>query len=174
MILDLIDRLANQAKQNDLQFLLIGGHAVTRLGHARLTLDIDFMVISGDEKKWEQLLGTYGYRSYSEGPAFKQFSGQIGWPRIDLMIVDNVTFGKLSAEAESNTGVRTPSPRHMVALKLHAATSPTRSKPAQDWEDIRNLIRIHHLDPNEQEFSALIIRYGGQSALDQLKNMCKG
>ena len=46
-----------------------------------------------------------------------------------------------------------PRPEYLVALKLHAAASPTRSKPAVDWEDIRQIIRISHLDPAERAFA---------------------
>ena len=33
-----------------------------------------------------------------------------------------------------------PRPEHLVALKLHAASSPKRSKPEVDWEDIARLL----------------------------------
>ena len=33
----------------------------------------------------------------------------------------------------------------MVALKLHAARSPSRSDPGKDWTDIRPLIKRHGL-----------------------------
>lgn len=145
MILELIERLSSEAKQRDLDFLLIGGHAIARLGHARMTLDIDFLVPSGAKDQWTALLGQFGYSCYSEGNAFAQFSGQVGWPRIDLMLVAADTFAKLSVEAIEKEGVRVPSPRHMVALKLHAASSPDRSKPEQDWEDIRKLILLYRL-----------------------------
>ena len=54
-------------------------------------------------------------------------------------------------------------PRHMVALKLHAARSPSRSEPSKDWNDIRPLIReARSLDPADREFATLVVRYGGE------------
>jgi hypothetical protein len=51
----------------------------------------------------------------------------------------------------------------MVALKLHAARSPSRSEPSKDWTDIRPLIReARSLDPADREFATLVVRYGGE------------
>ncbi len=174
MILELIERLAEEAKKRNVEFLLIGGQAITRLGHARMTLDIDFLVRVDQRPAWAGVLEKFGYACYSEGNAFAQFSGQTGWPRVDLMLVDQATFEKLAADAIPAESVRVPSVRHMVALKLHAATSPTRSKPVQDWEDIRQMVLLHHLDLDEPEFQKLILRYGGDSALEKIRALCQG
>ncbi|TSA30879.1 MAG: hypothetical protein D4R65_12315 [Verrucomicrobiaceae bacterium] len=169
MIKELIDRIAGEAGNRRLNFLLIGGHAVSKLGHSRMTLDVDFLVRSGQRREWESMMGSFGYTCYSEGNAFAQFSGKIGWPRVDLMILDDSTFGKLSAEALGSDAVKTPSARHMVALKLHAACSPDRSKPEQDWEDIRQLVMLHHLDPSDRAFRDIILRYGGKESLARIQ-----
>ncbi len=129
----------------------------------------------GDTRSaWENLLGTYGYQCFSEGTGFAQFHGKGGWPRIDIMLVDAATFSKLVAEARETQGVHTPSPRHMVALKLHAASSHERdpAKAAQDWQDIRKLIEIHNLDLSEASFTDLIRKHGGEQALDHIRRLC--
>jgi hypothetical protein len=54
----------------------------------------------------------------------------------------------------------------MVALKLHAASSPQRSNPEKDWGDIFQLMKRHRLDLDEEAFDALVKRYGGQAALE--------
>ena len=174
LILELIKRLGGEAAKHGLDFLLIGGQAVGILGHPRMTMDIDFLVRSSNKQSWEELLGTYGYRCFSEGRGFAQFEGKVGWPRLDLMFVDDETFAKLCTESVEDHGRRTPSPRHMVALKLHAARSGERDadKVAQDWIDIRKLIELHHLDPREEAFASLIRRYGGEEALVKVRQMC--
>jgi hypothetical protein len=171
MIQELIDRLTKEAGKRGLDFLLIGGHAVSMLGHSRMTLDVDFLVRMEQRGEWEGLLGSFGYTCYSEGNAFAQFSGKVGWPRVDLMILSDSTFGKLVAEASGSGAVKTPSARHMVALKLHAACSPDRSKPDQDWEDIRQLVMLHHLDPSESTFHDLVLRYGGKESLARIQEI---
>lgn len=175
MILELIERLGSEAGKRGLDFLLIGGQAVGILGHPRMTMDIDFLVPSSDKQSWEELFGVYGYRCFSEGRGFAQFEAKVGWPRLDLMLVDDETFAKLRAESVEDQGRRTPSPRHMVALKLHAARSDERDpdKANQDWIDIRKVIELHHLDPDEETFASLIRRYGGEEALVRIRQMCQ-
>jgi hypothetical protein len=175
MILELIERLTEEAVKRDMDFLLIGGQAIGVLGHLRLTMDIDFLVLASKKSGWEELLGTYGYRCFSEGKGFAQFEGKPGWPRVDLMLVDNATFAKLRADAVETKGKLTPSPQHMVALKLHAARSRERDpdKSNQDWIDIRKLIELHRLDPSDEAFASLILRYGGQEALERIRRMCQ-
>ena len=65
--------------------------------------------------------------------------------------------------------VRLPRPEYLVALKLHAIASPTRRKKEVDWEDIRQIVRICALDPDEESFRALILRYGDEAALKRIR-----
>jgi len=85
------------------------------------------------------------------------------------------TWEKLIAGARemdlSGQRVLVPRPEYLVALKLHAAASPTRSKPEVDWEDIRQIVRICALDPERDEsFRELILRYGGEDALAKIQS----
>lgn len=175
MILELIERLSKDAAKENLDFLLIGGHAIGLLGHQRMTMDVDFLVLASNKPGWEELLGRFGYRCFSESKAFAQFEGNAGWPRIDLMLVESATFAKLRSEAIVTQGQRTPSPQHMIALKLHASKSSDRNpdKANQDWLDIRKLIELHDLDPNEETFASLIRRYGGDEGLERIRKMCQ-
>ncbi len=64
--------------------------------------------------------------------------------------------------------VRIPRVEHLVALKLHAAASPTRDAREQDWEDIRQMVRACHLNPTDTYFREIILRYGGEEAIDRI------
>jgi hypothetical protein len=174
MILEFIERLVRKASGKGLDFLIIGGHAVAHHGYARMTLDVDFLVPESQRAGWNGLLREFRYEAYTDQAAFMQFaSGASGWPNIDLMIVHDDTWAKLRAEAveKSHRGlsVYVPAVRHLIALKLHAAKSATRSTPEKDWNDIVELVRRHRLDPNEDEFSALILRYGGEESLSRIR-----
>lgn len=175
MIVELIERLTEEAAKRNMDVLLIGGQAIGVLGHLRLTMDIDFLVLASDKAGWGELLGIYGYSCFSEGKGFAQFEGKTGWPRVDLMLVDDATFAKLRADAIDTEGKRTPSPQHMVALKLHATRSNERDpyKSNQDWLDIKKLIELHKLDPHEENFASLIRRYGGEEGLERVRQMCQ-
>ncbi len=168
MTLELIERLTSEAGKRGLEFLLIGGHAVIQHGYQRMTVDVDFLCRAGQREVWGGLVEQYGYKMYSEANAFTQFSGKPGWPKVDLMFVDDSTFEKLERESVRKGNLHVPSPRHMVALKLHAAKSPTRSEPEKDWGDIEALIKLHRLDPDDPDFRDIICRYGGKESLARI------
>lgn len=175
MILDLIERLTQEAAKRHMDFLLIGGQAMIHLGYQRLTMDADFLGPQETRDKWEKILSGFGYRLDNRTPAFDQFKHDMPvWPRVDIMYVDQPTWSNLNNEAgdkvHGKATVRVPSPRHMVALKLHAARSPSRIDADKDWIDIRQLVRRYNLDLEDPEFVKLVIRYGGDQALEKLKN----
>ena len=118
------------------------------------------------------------FRFFHGTEAFVQFDSQHRkGPPVDLMFVDAQTWQRLSEGARggdfAGEKVWMPSPEFLVALKLHAANSPTRSKPATDWEDIRQIVRICGWDPEEESFRALILRYGGENGLERIKDFTK-
>ena len=165
MTLEFIERLTSEAGKRGLEFLLIGGHAVIQHGYQRMTVDVDFLCRAVQRGEWGEVIEHYGYKVYSEATAFTQFAGDPGWPKVDLMFVDDSTFEKLERESVRKGSLHVPSPRHMVALKLHAARSPTRSEPEKDWGDIEALVKLHRLDPDDQDFRDIILRYGSQESL---------
>ena len=171
MTLELIERLTGEAGKRGLDFLLIGGHAVIQHGYQRMTVDVDFLCRADQRREWGEVVERYGYKVYSEANAFTQFAGEPGWPKVNLMFVDDSTFEKLERESVRKGNLHVPSPRHMVALKLHAARSPTRSEPEKDWGDIEALVKLHRLDPEDPDFRDIITRYGGQESLARIGEM---
>jgi hypothetical protein len=169
-----IAALLKLAAQRGLPCLLIGAHAVVTLGYIRNTVDLDLLVSEENRSQWLDLLRELGYRFFHGVAAFAQFEppDETGVP-IDLMFVDGATWQKLAEGAIETdlSGVRAfvPRPEYLVALKLHAAVSETRSKPEMDWEDIRQIVRICGLDPKDESFRALILRYGGEDGLAKIE-----
>jgi hypothetical protein len=162
------------AKERGLPSLLIGGNAIVLLGFLRNTVDLDLLVPDAHRSRWLDLLRDLHYRFFQGVSAFAQFEPPEGSTApVDLMFVDDATWEKLIAGAvEKQIGterVLLPRPEYLIALKLHSASSPTRSKPETDWEDIRQIVRICGLDPHEESFRALILRYGGESALQRIE-----
>jgi hypothetical protein len=166
------------ASERGLPSLLIGANAVLLLGYIRNTIDLDLLVPEQSRSGWLDLLRELGYRFFHGTAAFAQFESrdQTG-PPVDLMFVEHETWEKLLEGANEmrlgSVRVLLPRPEYLVALKLHAASSPTRTKPEVDWEDIRQLIRICRLDPAEESFRALILRYGGEDALAKIQNFAR-
>lgn len=160
------------AAERRLPSLLIGANAIVLLGYIRNTIDLDLIVPEESRSQWLDLLGELGYRLFHGASAFAQFEApkRAGTP-VDLMFVDQSTWAMLIDGAKemqlAGQEVLLPRPEHLVALKLHAIESPTRGKPGVDWEDIRQIVRICALDPDDQSFRAPILRYGGEDALEK-------
>lgn len=174
MIIELIERLAREAARHEMDFLVIGGQAMNHLGYQRFTLDVDFMGSESTRNQWEEIMRSYGYALAVRTPALDQYTHQTpGWPQVDIMFVNDGTWQVMRSEAgEKQSGritIRVPSPRHMVALKLHAAKSPQRTDPAKDWADIHALVQAHALDVSDPAFLDLVVRHGGTEALEKLK-----
>ncbi len=163
------------AAERGLPSLLIGGNAIILLGYIRNTVDLDLLVPESSRSRWLDLVRELGYRLFQGTPAFAQFeTSQAGGMPLDLMFVEEATWEKLIDGARAvdlgEESALLPRPEYLVALKLHAAFSPTRSKPEVDWEDIRQIVRICHLDPAEESFQALILRYGNDEALRRIRS----
>lgn len=165
--------LLSAAGGKDLPFLLIGGNAVVLLGFPRMTIDIDLLVPAEKRSQWLDLMRELGFRFINGTEAFAQFQpGSQGMAPVDFMFVDSATWKSLDEEAREETiaeqTVRIPRVEHLVALKLHAASSPTRGAREQDWEDIRQMVRTWHLDPAQPYFRELILRHGGEEAMKRI------
>ena len=149
------------------------------LGYIRNTVDLDLLVPETTRSRWLDLMRELGYRFYHGVSAFAQFEApnQTGVP-LDLMFVDQSTWEKLIQDAKemdlAGERVLIPRPEYLVALKLHAAASPTRSKPEVDWEDIRQIVRMCGLDPADGSFRTLILRYGGEDAFARIQSFARG
>jgi hypothetical protein len=156
-----------------LDFVLIGGNAVILSGFARSTADIDVMICSNNRSRWLDAMRDMEYRLFNGNPVFSQFEPvSKDDPAIDLMYVDEKTWSVVRSSAVEKKlerfSILVPKPEHIVALKLHAAKSPTRGKPETDWEDIRQLIMVHQLDPQNEDFRALILKHGGEESLEKI------
>ena len=166
------------AAERGLPSLLIGGNAVIALGYLRATNDLDLLVRETQRTQWLDLLGSLKFRFFHGQGGFAQFEvGPGGAVPLDLMFVDDQTWQHLMEGArEVMMGGETamlPKPEFLVALKLHSATSATRSKPEVDWEDIRQIVRICGLDPAEESFRKIILRYGGEDGLRRIEGFPK-
>jgi hypothetical protein len=163
------------ATERGLPSLLIGGNAIILLGYIRSTVDLDLLVPDSSRSQWLDLFRDLGYRFLHGVSAFAQFEPpeRRGTP-VDLMFVDDATWQKIQIDSVEKSlageAVHLPRPDYLVALKLHATASPTRRRREQDWEDIYQIIRICQLNPDDDSFRSLILRYGGDDALRKIKS----
>ncbi len=158
-------------REKNLHALMIGGHAVTALGHPRATFDLDLLIPRSAAEIWKTELAQLSYLPFSESSNFIQLEATHNFPLppIDLMLIDDAVFHAILADKIDSTPLATPSPQTMIALKLHAINQPSRLNTEQDWSDIIALIRAHKLSLDDAEFSAIVLKHGGQTAIDRIK-----
>lgn len=175
-MVEIVSQIVSRAMARDLPFLLIGGNAVILYGVPRLTLDIDLLIPDRAEVKWITFLDDLNYSVYYKTNAFIQLEpdGHNDLPPIDLMLVDESTWGKLESESrtkslDEDVIAPLPHPMHLVAMKLQATNSPNRRSNALDWSDLVQIIKAQDLNLADEEFSAIIDKYGGSDAMHRLK-----
>jgi len=150
------------------------------LGFARNTIDLDLLVPMARRSAWLDLMRDLRFHLYHGSDAFAQFEpepGGSGMVSVDLMFVDDRTWERLSAEPlerdVAGHPILIPRPEHLIALKLHSASSPDRQRPEMDWEDIRQIIRICGIDSANPAFREIVLRYGGEKALRRIESFPK-
>ena len=114
-----------------------------------------------------------GYRTYFETDAFLQLQAPENLPPLDLMIVDDQTFGRIEMTANQKVlngqQIRIPDPLRLIALKLHATRDPARRTTETDWQDVAGLLQATNLNLEDPELRAIISQYGRPGALTEIQ-----
>ena len=144
-------------------------------GFVRATDDLDLLVQSSRRDQWRQLLEGLGMRVFREAPVFMQFDPSTGGGLpVDLMLVTEAVFEQMRASAGPATvaGVSfgVVSLLHLMALKCHAIQHGKPLRRLKDIEDLIQLIDINHLDLNEPELRATILKHGNQELYEKLQH----
>ena len=103
--------VSNLIREKQLPALMIGGHAVTALGHPRATYDLDLLIPKSSTEAWKIELTSLRYKLFSESSNFLQFECHptLPFPPVDLMLVDDSVFANLLATKTDTTPIATPS-----------------------------------------------------------------
>jgi hypothetical protein len=167
----LLDQIAEIMKEKNLPGLMICGHAVTALGYSRATFDLDLLIPRSSSGAWRSELSTLSYRLFAESENFHQYEATLHFPLapVDLMLVDDDVFAVLEQSKRNSTPIATPSVEAMIALKLHAVNHRNAADADKDWLDIFALMRIHQLTLDDDGFAAMVMRHGGNAAIERIK-----
>jgi hypothetical protein len=154
-------------------FLLIGGHAVNAYGAQRHTGDIDLIVKASQRKAWEDLFLKIRYQSDQSDSRFIRYRPDTiaAWP-IDLMLIDDETFGKMHAESRlidlGVVAVKVVSPQHLITLKLHALKIYQEHRYAKDYNDVIHLLRHACPQLRDGALRDLCLRYADVALYEKL------
>lgn len=170
----ILDDIYELAHKQDLEFLLIGGHAINAVGERRQTGDVDLVVREADKDNWKQLLLNLDYEIFNESNAFLQSQSPDihQWP-VDIMLVDDQTFNGLKEEAKTvNLGgqydVLIPSIEHLVAMKLHALKQGSPKGRLKDLVDIAALVREGGIETRGDRFRQLCEKYATMDIYEEI------
>ena len=163
-------------EEHDLPGLMIGGHAVTALGHPRATFDLDLLIPGSASEQWKRVLSDMNYRLFAESANFQQYEApeEFPLPPVDLMLVDDQVYEVMEKGRVDTQPISTPNIMAMIALKLHAITQPGRKDTAKDWSDVLALTKAHGLSLDDEKFSAIVLRHGGESAIGRIREAISG
>lgn len=158
-------------EEKNLPALMIGGHAVTALGHPRATFDLDLLIPRSAAGKWRAELLNPRYRIFAESPNSHRFEAppEFPLPPLNLMLVDDEIFQALELTKTDSKPIATPGVMAMIALKLHAIKQPARDDVEKDWSDVLALVKAHHLSLDDPDFSAIILKHGGEAAVQRIQ-----
>lgn len=163
--------VAELMTEKDLPALMIGGHAVTALGHPRATFDLDLLIPRSSAPAWKSELAKLRYRLFAESANFHQYEAslELPLPPLDLMLVDDEVFQTLELTKFGSSPIATPGAIAMIALKLHAIRQPARDDVEKDWSDVLALVKAHQLSLDDPGFSATVLKHGGQTAIQRIR-----
>jgi hypothetical protein len=168
--------IAQLIEEKNLPALMIGGHAVTALGHPRATFDLDLLIPRSAAGRWGAELTNLRYRKFGESSNFQQFEAapEFPLPPVDLMLVDDEVFQTLELTQIDSKPIATPGVVAMIALKLHAIRQPSRDDVEKDWSDVLALVKAHQLTLDDPEFSATVLKHGGEIAIKRIQATLSG
>ena len=97
---------------------------------------------------------------------------------VDLMLVDDSTFGKISGgSVEANlegVTIRIPSLAHLIAMKLHALRSGAQHRRSRDLSDVATLIQLRGVDLASPEYAEIVTRYATPEILAAIRVLLDG
>jgi len=84
------------------------------------------------------------------------------------MMVDEEVFEALYVTRTKNKPISSPGAPAMIALKLHALNQPGRENKEKDWSDILAIIDSQSLNLDDPQFSAIVLKHGGEKAIARI------
>lgn len=174
-----LQKFQTAAAAHNLSYMIIGGFAASYWGEPRFTADIDYVIPSHEFEKVKLVLKDINYKLDFLHPklAFAHFSSVLdrGF-RIDFMIVDDETWGKLLLEirhVDLGLGTLVPivSPMHLIVMKLHSAKQPDRTEMFKDVNDIAQIMIHQNISMDDLNNHDILKKYGTEATINELKRI---
>lgn len=174
--MQILNQISSITSSNNIQFLVIGGHAINALGFSRQTGDIDLLVSKEDRDYWLNLMDQLNYKQFQHHEVFGRFESDeiASWP-IDLMFVEKKVFQQLVSSSSKyyfgDCKCHVPSATHMISLKLHALKQRQAHREGKDIVDIQEILKLNLID--SEELRQLCERYDRIDLYEQFQKYTK-
>ena len=168
------ETVCRELPKAQVEFLMIGGHAVNYYGYIRATMDVDFMIASDAVSSVRKVMKNAGFSNISEGENVIFFNHPDSSVRVDFLPVDADTMKTLLKHAATvdygGFSICVPSLEDLIAMKLFALRNPRREE--RDLLDIVQLILENeaHLD---FDLEALCGRFATPAIFQKLTHRIK-
>jgi predicted nucleotidyltransferase len=172
-----IQQVSKKAEEVGIPFIVIGGYAVYAHGYTRTTDDLDLIVPHELRAEWSKLLDGFGMVVKNDAATFLQFdSKNEAEMAVDLMFVSEAVFDRLNQTAVDakveGVDVKVVALLHLIALKCHSFQHSRSMRRLKDMDDLVQLILVNHLDLNEPELRATILKHGSADIYEKLQHAC--
>ena len=145
----MLKALLTEFDRHHIRYAVIGGFALGVLGHARATMDLDFLVHRDDLDKLHERLTALAYERLMQTENVSHYRHRDGaWGTVDFVHA----FRKLSlamlARAKNYPAfggketVKTVDPEDVIGLKVQAMANDPARRP-QETADIEALMRLY-------------------------------
>ncbi|MEM1157518.1 MAG: hypothetical protein AAF649_05475 [Verrucomicrobiota bacterium] len=146
--------LAQHARAEGLKYLIVGGNAVNLHQYYRTTFDIDILIPETSLDNWRAYFAEHeNYEMSFKTHSFAGLESSEKRIPLDLMLVDQQTFEKLSRDSirigMGDVELPIPEAVYLIAMKPHALKNTSRADRKHDFQDIIHLIDLYQLDVND-------------------------
>lgn len=168
-------QLAERFRASEVRYGLTGGYAVAIHGHARTTVDLDFLVDRADLEKIDLILSDMGYEIVHRSENVSQFAssseelGEIdfihAFREASMKMLDRATPARLFSDGPP---VLVLGVEDVVGLKIQAIANAPHRK-SHDLADIQQLVEIHRKSVDWQLIEDYCALFGMTDMAEKLK-----
>lgn len=140
----------NDFSRENIRWALIGGFALGALGVHRATIDLDFIIHSGDLEKVDKIMLAHDYRCVYKSNEVAQYVNQVKvFGEIDFILAHrNISYKMLkraqSKEIFSRT-VKVLRPEDVIGLKIQALSND-ETRASKEYADIESLLGLYKIN----------------------------
>ncbi len=144
---DLLPRLRDEG----IDVIMIGGHAVNHYGVTRATQDVDFMITAEDAAEVGRILSSAGFINVYSSDNVMFFSRPSSPLRVDFLKSDRETMDKLLANAVEidyfgQERIRVPQVQDLLRMKIFSLHQGGYRREYKDFHDIAGIVLENRVD----------------------------